>query len=329
MKALYSFLLIAFFSNVLIAQYDENKEKVFTSIEEAMQEDPLRVYYLDLKQQDLTAFPKEILQFEKLIHLNLAHNKIENLEGVDLSFLKDLKEIVLYDNKFRFFPYEILDQAKELHSIDLGENDLKEINEKLNQLQFIENIDLSGNRISKVSKNIKLPFLKTLNIERNYLNEFPEFIFHSQKLLSLNLYGNNIEVIPLEVNVLSKIKHLNIGDNPIKSIDSNISLRKLKTLILDWVDLSDRKMDLNIIEKASSLEILSMEHCSLSEIPEEVYNLRKLEEFSVLNNELITINDQIIRNKKLSKIWIGGNKIAASDIVVIKQKLKRTEIIEN
>lgn len=308
-------------------QMDKNKGKVFTSLEEALHQNPLRVYYLDLKQKNLKVFPREILQFKNLIHLNLAHNQLSSLEGIDFSELKDLEEIILYDNDFLFFPYEALDNAPNLITIDLGENDLKSIDQNLNQLRFIENIDLSGNRISFVGSDIVLPFLKSLNIERNYLNDFPGFVLQSGKMEMLNIYGNNIRNIPETINRISKLKHLNLGDNPLEEISKNIRLRKLQILILDWVDLSKESLNIQFIENSSLLETLSMEHCSLTEIPQEIFTLRKLKELSLLNNELVTINPDLSNNKKLSKVWVGGNRIDAGDVATIKQKMKKTEII--
>jgi len=327
MKTSFTTCILLFLSLSLLGQHDSNKGKVFHSLEEALKQHPSRVYYLDLKQQDLKTFPKEVLQFTNLIHLNLAHNKIESLEGLDLSMLEDLEELILYDNKFRFFPYAELDTAPNLLVIDLGENDLKALDDQINTLRFLESLDLSGNRISDISNEIKLPFLKTLALERNYIDEFPDFVQQSPKLRSLNIYGNNIKVIPKDINELSKLKHLNIGDNPLETIDQSITLRKLKTLILDWVDLSKPGLDIGFIQKSTLLETLSTEHCNLSGIPEEVFKLRQLKEFSILNNEIVQIDDRLLKSRKLSKLWIGGNQISDPELANLKKKAKRITFI--
>ncbi len=319
--------LLLFIGISLYGQYDGNKGIVFTSLESALKEIPSRVYYLDLKQKDLQEFPKEVLQFNNLIHLNLAHNNIKNLDGIDLSSLISLESIILYDNKFRFIPYEVLGSARNLRQIDLGENDLKSLDASINQIRFLENIDLGGNRITTTAKNIKLPFFKKLNIERNNLSAFPDFLQFCPRLESLNVYGNNIRFVPERLNTNSKLDYLNIGDNPLQNINKNIKLRKLKTLILDWIDLSEDSLSLNIIEQASFLEILSLEHCNLNTIPKELNKLKRLKELSLLNNELTGIDKQFLKKKKLSKLWLGGNQISESNIKELKATAKRTEII--
>lgn len=319
--------LLLLVQGTLCGQYDENRSIVFTSLESALHENPARVYYLDLKQKELSHFPEEILAFENLIHLNLAHNTIKSLDGIDLSSLKDLESIILYDNKLRVFPYAALSTAPNLREIDLGENDLKSIDALINRFRFLEDLDVSGNRIATTAENIKLPFLKKLNIERNYLHEFPAFLKASPRLEVLNLYGNQIDNIPGDLQQLSKLNYLNLGDNPIKKVNENIKLRKLKTLILDWVDLSSSTLFSELIQQATFLEILSMEHCHLQNIPQEVLNLRRLREISFLNNELRHVDPSIFKNKKLNKIWLGGNRISEQKIVELKRITNRTNII--
>ncbi len=291
------------------SQYDNNKSKVFTSLEEALDADKTRVYFLDLKQQELKYFPKEILSFEHLIHLNLAHNQLSNLHGIDLSGLKDLEEIILYDNEFKVFPYDALDSAPNLQIIDLGQNEISELGTALNSLRFLEKLDLSNNRILTIAKDIKLPYLRTITLERNYLSAIPDFVFESSKLTSLNLFGNTISSIPATMNQLSKLEILNIGDNPITFISEDIKLRRLEKLILDWIDLSANNSALQFIESSTLLKSLSLEHCNLEAVPKPVFTLKRLQELSLLHNEIYSLPKALRQQKRLKKVWIGGTMI--------------------
>lgn len=320
MKVFFSFLLCSLFFNNIYSQYDANHGKIFTSLEEALHEDPLRVYYLDLKQKDISVFPKEVLRFEHLIHLNLAHNSIRNLDGIDLSMMTDLEEIILYDNKLRIFPYETLDQVPNLKILDIGENDIKALEAPLSKLRYLEKLDLSGNRIATIDQDIVLPYLASIKLERNYLHEFPVFLLKAKKLSHLNVYGNQLKTIPESLNTFSKLNYLNIGDNPISNISEAISLRKLNTLILDWIDLSKEELNIDFITNSNKLEILSMEHCQLSTIPSFVFSLRQLKELSILNNEIRSIDTQLFNHKKLSKCWLSGNYIEVEDIITLQKK---------
>jgi len=327
MKVFYLFLFSFILANTLSGQYDANHNKVFHSLEEALEENPTRVYYLDLKQKELKTFPKEVLQFTNLIHLNLAHNSIRSLDGVDLSMLTDLEDIILYDNDIRIFPYEALAKATNLKILDLGENDLKAIDENINQLKYLEELELSGNRIATIAENVKLRYLTSIKLDRNYLHDFPSFIFKASKLAHLNLYGNQLTAIPETLNTLSKINYLNIGDNPLQSIAANIKLRKLKTLIVDWVDLSKPALNIDFAKRSTAIETLSMEHCQLVEIPSFVFALRKLKEFSILNNEIRRIDTKIANNKKLIKCWVSGNYIEDKHLLALQQKMRKTTFI--
>lgn len=290
-------------------QYDNNKSKVFSSLEEALNTDKTRVYYLDLKQQELTHFPKEILSFENLIHLNLAHNQLSDLEQIDFSGLKDLEEIILYDNEFKAFPYDALDSAPNLQIIDLGKNEISDLGTALNSLRFLEKIDLSNNRIITIAKDIKLPYLRSITLERNYLSAIPDFVFESSKLSTLNLFGNSISEIPTSLNQLSKLEMLNIGDNPITYISEEIRLRRLEKLILDWIDLSSDRVSVDFIRSSTLLKSLSLEHCNLEAVPKPVFTLRRLQELSLLHNEIYSLPKALRQQKRLKKVWIGGSLI--------------------
>ncbi len=327
MKSIYPLLFFLVCSVLSFAQFDKNKEILFEDLEVASKENPLRVYHLDLSNQGLKEFPEKILEFENLIYLNLGYNEISNLNDLDFYSLKKLEHLDLYGNKIKVFPYETLDKAKNLLTINLAENEISEIDNQLNRLRFLEELDLSGNRILKTAEDIKLPFLTTLKLDQNYLTETPSFIFQSLKLEHLNLYGNSIKIISKEFRVFPKLKYLNIGDNPLEYISDAFAYRKLNTLILDWIDFSNNNLKLDFIQKSSRLEILSMEHCNLTEIPESVFTLRRLKEFSVLNNELLHVNKKITGNKNLVKLWLGGNNIKDSELAFLKQNMKATEII--
>ena len=76
-------------------------------------------------------------------------------------------------------------------TISLSDKDLYEIPNDIYQLDKIENLDLSKNKISSLDSKLKsFSKLKSLNLEGNKLTTLPFFLTQLSNLQSLNLSGN-------------------------------------------------------------------------------------------------------------------------------------------
>jgi Leucine-rich repeat (LRR) protein len=69
---------------------------------------------------------------------------------------------------------------------------------------------------------LKLPKLKHLSFQRNYLSEIPAEIIYAENLEVLDLSHNNIGIIPQEISNLKHLRELNLNKNPIYEIDEAI-----------------------------------------------------------------------------------------------------------
>ena len=125
----------------------------------------------------------------------------------------------------------------------------------LNLINLI-NIDLSDNRLMKISKNFKLfKNLKFLKLNNNQITFIPQFIGELNQLEHLSLFKNFINVIPSSIQDLSKLKLFDISSNKVEDIPMEFGF-------------------------LNSLNTLHIDCNNFTKIPTTLYNLKKLNDFS-------------------------------------------------
>ena len=99
----------------------------------------------------------------------------------------------------------------------------------------LTSIDLSDNKLLKISKNFKLfPNLKILKLNNNQITFIPSFIGELNKLEHLSLYKNFISAIPTSIQDLTNLKHFDISSNKIENIPIEFGLlNSLNVLYID------------------------------------------------------------------------------------------------
>lgn len=284
----------------LSAQYDANENKWFTDLKDALSE-PERVYKLDLSGQGLEQIPEELKLFPNLNGLKLMNNHISEI-GLELSENTRLEYLDLTGNQIATINFDNLSNSGlNLTNLIIRENLLESIDESINQLKFLSNLDLGGNFIESFDDEINLRYLKFLRLDSNSLTTLPAFIVNAKKLKSLNLNANYLEVF--DVRVMESLIELDLGDNPLKKY--NITISKIEKLILDWVDFNY----LELFPLPVSLKILSLENCKLETVPEFIFKLHRLEELSLMHNEIEIIDPLINDCVKLKLLFMQGNNL--------------------
>lgn len=141
------FLLVYFesYAQSPISPYELEKNPVYTSLEKAVA-NPSKVYKLNLSNQKLKEFPKEILLFENLQELNLSNNSIQDLPA-EINRLKNLQVLNLSNNKIKKLPATIGD-LKELQTFYLSKNKLIYFPNEIRGLDKLRLIDVSRNDLT-------------------------------------------------------------------------------------------------------------------------------------------------------------------------------------
>ncbi|GIV44452.1 MAG: hypothetical protein KatS3mg035_1575 [Bacteroidia bacterium] len=133
------------YSQKPISQYELEKKPVFTSLEKAVA-NKNQVYKLNLSNQKLKEFPKEVLLFENLQELNLSKNQIKEIPK-EINRLKNLQVLNLSQNKIKKIP-ETFGDLKELHTLYMSKNRLIYFPNEMRGLDNLKLIDVSKNHLT-------------------------------------------------------------------------------------------------------------------------------------------------------------------------------------
>ena len=304
------------------ATYDSNVDKVYTSLQEALKT-PDRVYHLKLEGQRLTSFPQEILELRNLTTLSLADNLIKDLDKVDLKSLRKLGGIDLSQNELRVFPKTVLELTN-LQYLNLGFNSIRIVDQEVNQMKYLVELHLAYNGMSDFPSDLQLKYLEVLRLDGNKIQEIPEDALGGlPRLVSLNINNNKLTNLP-EAVYSSNIERLNLGGNKIQGLESLGLMQALTELIIDWNPLSPEAVQ--AIGSLNRLETLSMERCGIKEIPETYADLDRLQEWSLVGNEITNIPGWITEMKSLEKLWLSGNPLPGSSVQRLKKQAGETVI---
>lgn len=303
------------------AQYNEAtvipNAKIHTSLKEALR-NPKKVVNLRLRDQELKEIPSAILSMKNLETLDLAGNQIKEITEENLWGLSKLRYINLSENQIqKIHPHAFL-RCYDLVELDLGNNRINDVT-FLIKLKYLSTLYLNNNKIKNFDlPKLKMRYLKFFRADANLLTEIPSFLQHSTKLKLLNLYDNQIENLNLEQFSINQLFYLNVGNNPLQSINSIVRLKALETLILDWIDLGKMESELNTITQLEQLQILSLENCNISQLPENIGQLQKLKEASFIANQLKQLPPSFYDLKQLEKLWLLQNPL----YLVVESQLK-------
>ncbi|AFU68376.1 Tol-like receptor protein with LRR domain [Psychroflexus torquis ATCC 700755] len=208
-----------------------------------------KISKLDLSNQNLSQFPKEIFELKNLKKLNLSNNKIKSI------------------------PKEI-ESMKYLELLDLSNNSIINFYSKICSLKRLKVLNLNNNKIKTIPKQIgDLEALKVLQIANNKISKLPATTDNLKKLQELNLSKNDFEIFPLEVLRLEALKNLwlnnlNLKTFPKKSIAESLgalkaiycfgNLQNSNNIDRTYLDLTKLKGNsINYLKNAQKATILS------------------------------------------------------------------------
>lgn len=160
--------------------------------------------YLDLLDMGLNKIPSEVSELTQLTKLNLGHNRLTEIKGLEK--LTQITDLILSNN-----------QLKEIKGL-----------ENLNQLIYL---GLGGNQLKEIKNLEKLTRLTCLNLYDNQLKEIKGL----EKLTQLKeLYLHNNRLAEMKgLETLTQLKRLTLSDNLLNEIKNLEKLNQLTFLSLN------------------------------------------------------------------------------------------------
>nr|XP_014280427.1 immunoglobulin domain and leucine-rich repeat-containing protein 2 [Halyomorpha halys] len=184
--------------------------------------------------------------------------------------------------------------------LDLGNNEIADLNQSLRPLTKLHTLNLTKNQLSpKNNIFLHLSEIKELHLSKNYLtNSQLRYISQLTTLVILDVSYNLITSLHKDILCnLTKLEELNINHNSLRNIhkDAFESLERLHSL-----DLSSN--ELIIIEEELLSKLVSLEHLDLSlnfinNLPQKLFNnQKKLKYLNLSYNPINFITDFLFLN---------------------------------
>jgi len=244
--------------------------------------------------------PDAIKDFQSLENLNIKGNRLESFNNGILQ-LKNLKKLIISSNSISQLP-------------------------DLSSLSNLEYLDCSSNRLLEIPESIfSLLKLKTLDFGYNHnIKSISDKINKLQHLESLDINGNDIEVLPSEFSQLKNLLLLDVSRNPLKNhLEIITKLSKLKSLDISWnpdepITLPDSMGELK------SLNYLDMSGCNIVEIPASIGELKNLEYLNLTNSKIESVDPAIGKLTKLVALNFDSNR----DLNAIPETIGNLENLE-
>lgn len=130
-----------------------------------------RLYFVDLSHNQLKAISNEFRHLTKLYHIDLSHNKIWSVEKNAFANCKSLREIFLSYNKLVTLPKKFYDKSS-LRRLYLAGNRLKDTS-FLDDSVNMDTIDLSDNDLKELSfsntKSLNFLYLHDNNLKSSLI----------------------------------------------------------------------------------------------------------------------------------------------------------------
>ncbi|GMR55688.1 hypothetical protein PMAYCL1PPCAC_25883 [Pristionchus mayeri] len=196
--------------------------------------------HLDLSSNRRLSLPLRAFdRLETLRSLDLSDCGIKELEQGIFHGLEHLEELKLQKNRLSMLPRGLFSQQRRLRELDLGDNML-DTTAALAPLPHLHLLNLAGNTIKYMDRLDHLALLERLDISHNHVLSLPSPPSFPSSLQWLDLSHNELRHLQTAAfDSLADLKHLNISNN-----------KHLKDV------------QINVFVSLSSLEFLSLAHCS-------------------------------------------------------------------
>nr|XP_034591724.1 receptor-like protein 3 [Setaria viridis] len=244
--------------------------------------------------------PDGLFNLTLLDHLSFPSNQLEgSLYGI--SKLINLGTLDLGGNSFSGNIPDSIGELKILEELHLDHNSMSgELPSTLSNCINLIIINLKSNSFSGELTKVNfsnLPNLKTLDLfcvslQNNFNGTIPESIYSCSNLTALRLSSNMLHgQLSESIGNLKSLTFLSLVNSSISNIIGSLqilgSCRNLTTLFIGHNFFNEAMPDDDTIDGFENLQVLALDHCSLSgNIPFWLSKLRNLEVLLLYGNQL-------------------------------------------
>ena len=243
---------------------------------------------------------------QRLVSLALRCNVDNFAAGTAPDFvsrLTDLQHLNLKSSEIFAFPDDFLN-GMSLKSLMLG-NDARQENPDDMLLNPFPSFIIGLQDLVKL--DISHFFYGTKLIPFYGDEEDPIPWAHLTGLTHLNFAGNECQVIPPNITLLTNLQHLDLSDNKLESLDIDfaafVRMTSLRITVHDWYDETAELLFDDSLCELQSLENLDLNGLHLSSLPENMGNLTRLVYLDISNSSLPEFPDSFTSLHRLETLY--------------------------
>lgn len=246
----------------------------------------------------------------RLIVLDLSNNRITKVEPVIFRDLYSLQILSLQQNLIESLAENTFSSLSNLHTLLLSDNKLTTVDSTtFNGLYVLSLLSLDNNRI-------------------NFLH--PNSLKNASSLQDIYLNGNSLQQIPEALKATPLLKTLDLGENLIDSVPSEMFDHMIHLNGLRLIDNHISELKKGIFDKMKNLNVLNLSGNKIQYIQPGIFDENiKLQAIRLDNNRLTSVDGLF---KKLSNlIWlnVSSNKLKTFDYSMIPANLQWLDISTN
>ncbi|KAG0292758.1 cysteinyl-tRNA synthetase [Linnemannia gamsii] len=302
---------------------------------------------LRMAYNDLDRVPSNVRSIVYLQVLDLRGNRIKDLTKARLEDARELVTIFLQSNRLETIP-DSFETFEHLRILNLSSNNMSKVPLVLFRILSLEELDLSFNEISEIPEEIgQLVRLRKLLLFGNRIGPYlPKSMSSLARLKKLDIRQNGI----LNLDAIDDLRSLEeiyvdfntnvIFNNSFRSLArasflkcnmTDVSVRGTSET-LTYLDISSNKLSNlspTLFEHLKSLEILKLDHNSISSIPATISLLNRLISLTVSNNMLSNLPESIGQMESLRILDVHCNNLSELPVAIWKCSLTTLNVSSN
>ncbi|XP_068086048.1 chaoptin [Anabrus simplex] len=276
-----------------------------------------------------------------LEELDLSDNELSYLFPSSFRIHPRIRHLAIANNRFSFFPAELIASLQFLEYVDLSGNDLKSVEEldfarlprlrilllSRNQIEAVSEsafhnstqlqvLDLSSNKLERLGERTfeGLARIEMLNLENNILAELPDSIFERsrlQMLENINLARNKFEIPPLKTlqRQYFFLSSVDLSRNLLHEIPPEDSIMvNIKKLDLSFNPLSEQAIA-NVLGEPKTVRELNLAGTGIVKVTQ--LETPFLHVLNLSHNGIVELPDKVFeRSTLLEALDLSHNKIS-------------------
>ncbi|XP_059059230.1 protein artichoke [Achroia grisella] len=279
---------------------------------------PRGLEQLYLQKNQITSLPippSPDFDLPSLRTLDISNNGIQKIAYGSMKGLHNLRRLYMKRNGLRQIETTTFSDLERLEILDLRDNQIISVHPKsFSKLVRLKQVNLHGNTIDNfdfvaIQENAAL---STLDFSKNKLKSFsPNIVNRALDVEILNISSNNLNELPVTLNILPKLKILDASYNHIKHFDGNV--------INNIQSLMEIKMPFNKVNELRTGSFKDLRDLSTIDLdgnqievihPKAIVNLPNLVSLYLSRNHIIDLPDNVFSNlPKLKIIELQGNRL--------------------